>query len=190
MAMGRMAQWERAIRHVRTLTTSVFIWVDGTNAEQPMRLQLTKRSDYAIRACLYLASPDREESASSRRIAQRMEIPEQFLPRVLGALAAAGIVEARIGRTGGYRLRRSSHRLSILELIETVEGASRSNNCVLRQRACDAGRPCAFHPVWEEAQTAFIDVLGSTTLADLATANRFARTGSDLGATTTERSRS
>jgi Rrf2 family protein len=146
-----------------------------------MRLQLTKRTDYAIRACLYLASNGCDTPASSRRIAQRMEIPERFLPRVLSDLTEAGIMEARIGRAGGYRLQRPPDRLSILELIETVEGPSRSDVCVLRQRACDASQPCAFHPVWEEAQTAFIDVLATTTLADLAT-GRARRDGSPSSA--------
>jgi Rrf2 family iron-sulfur cluster assembly transcriptional regulator len=133
-----------------------------------MRLQLTKRTDYAIRACLYLASNGHEGPASSRRIAQHMEIPERFLPRVLSDLTEAGILGAQLGRRGGYRLQQAPDRLSILELIETVDGPSRSDVCVLRQRACDARQPCAFHPVWEEAQTAFIDVLATTTLADLA----------------------
>jgi Rrf2 family protein len=152
-----------------------------------MRLQLTKRTDYAIRACLYLASNGRAGPASSRRIAEHMDIPERFLPRVLADLSEAGIVEAKIGRSGGYRLQRSPDRLSILELIETVEGASRSSTCVLRQRACDASRPCAFHPVWEEAQTAFIDVLATTTLTDLAAADRFAGAVSRPSATSLER---
>lgn len=133
-----------------------------------MRLRLTKRTDYAIRACLYLASGGHDEPASSRSIARHMEIPERFLPRVLADLAAAGIVESQIGRNGGYRLQRSPDRLSVLDVIETVEGATRSDACVLRQRACDASRPCAFHPVWAEAQTSFIDILAATTLSDLA----------------------
>jgi Rrf2 family protein len=152
-----------------------------------MRLQLTKRTDYAIRACLYLASNVREGPASSRRIAEHMDIPERFLPRVLADLSEAGIVDARIGRNGGYRLQRSPDGLSILELIETVEGASRSNTCVLRQRACDASRPCAFHPTWEEAQTAFTDVLATTTLTDLAAADRFAVAVSRPSGTPSER---
>jgi len=135
-----------------------------------MRLQLTKRTDYAIRACLYLASNRRDRPTSSRRIAQTMNIPQRFLPQVLTDLTHAGIVEAHVGRSGGYRLQRRPDRLSVLELIETVEGASRSDSCVLRQQACDAGRPCAFHPVWDEAQSAFIRVLATATLDDLVAA--------------------
>jgi Rrf2 family protein len=134
-----------------------------------MRLQLNKRTDYAIRACLYLASESRNGLVSGRRIAEHMEIPERFLPRVLSDLTHAGIVEAQIGRSGGYRLQEAPERISILQLIETIEGASRSDVCVLRQRGCDARQPCAFHPVWDAAQTAFISALTTATLADLTT---------------------
>ena len=140
-----------------------------------MRLQLTKRTDYAIRACLYLASDESERPACSSSIALRMEIPERFLPRVLGELLQAGIVEAQIGRNGGYRLRRSADRVSILELLETLEGPTRTDRCALRQQQCDAADTCAFHPVMNQAQSALIEVLAATTLADLVAADRTAR---------------
>ena len=137
-----------------------------------MRLELTKRSDYAIRACLHLALGGGNGHVSSRRIAAEMDIPERFLPQVLGDLASAGILDAQIGRTGGYRLSRPATALSIHEIVEAVEGPTRSVQCVLRQRHCDATRACAFHPAWVRAQTALIDVLAGTTLADIAGAAR------------------
>ncbi|HEY6056651.1 MAG TPA: Rrf2 family transcriptional regulator, partial [Candidatus Limnocylindrales bacterium] len=133
-----------------------------------MRLQLTRRSDYAIRACLHLASGDGGQPVSSRLIAERMSIPDRFLPHVLADLARAGLVEATNGKRGGYRLRRDPARLSLLELIETVEGRQRGDRCVLEGRPCDGATPCALHAVWAEAQTAFVDVLAGTSLADVA----------------------
>lgn len=132
-----------------------------------MRLRLTKRTDYAIRACLLLAvTPD--VAVSSRRIAERMDIPDRFLPQVLGDLSRAGFVDATAGKLGGYRLRRHPASLTLLELVEAVEGPTRSEQCVLEERACDGGRPCALHPVWSAAQSAFLHVLSSTNLADIA----------------------
>ncbi len=94
-----------------------------------MRLQLTKRTDYAIRACLYLASNQSERPASSALIAGQMEIPERFLPRVLGDLNKAGIVEAQIGRSGGYRLLRVDV-LATVDLADIVV-ADRSGRVAL-----------------------------------------------------------
>lgn len=132
-----------------------------------MRLRLTKRTDYAIRACLLLAvTPD--VAVSSRRIAERMDIPDRFLPQVLADLGRAGLVDATAGKNGGYRLRREPATLTLLELVEAVEGPTRSEQCVLEDRACDDGRPCALHPVWSAAQSAFLRVLASTSLAEIA----------------------
>ena len=132
-----------------------------------MRLRLTKRTDSAIRACLLLSvSPD--VPVSSRRIAERMAIPDRFLPQVLGDLARAGLVESTSGKFGGYRLRRDPAELTLLELIETIEGPSRSVQCVLEERPCGDDRPCALHPVWSAAQSAFLQVLATASLAQIA----------------------
>lgn len=142
-----------------------------------MRLQLTKRSDYAIRASIALALEDPDAGfLSAPRIAERMHIPTTFIPQVLGDLTRAGIVETAAGKHGGYRLSRAAGRLPVLEVIEAVEGPSRSGRCVLGDHACDGTSPCALHLTWEAAQAAFIDVLAGTSLADLADAHHRAGT--------------
>ena len=136
-----------------------------------MRLELNRESEYAIRALVLLAV-EGGRPMSGREIAARTDVPERFLARVLGQLAAADLVESRIGRTGGYLLRRDPQRLSILEIVETVEGPARSARCVLRQRGCDPELPCAMHPIWSSAQDGVIDTLGKATLAALVASER------------------
>jgi Rrf2 family protein len=136
-----------------------------------MRLELNRESEYAIRALVLLAV-DGGRPMSGREIAARTDVPERFLARVLVQLGAAGIVESRIGRTGGYVLRRASDELSLLEIVESLEGPTRSVRCVLRQQGCDPSQPCAMHPIWATAQDGVIDTLGETTLATLAMSER------------------
>src|SRR5262245_24350408 len=136
-----------------------------------MRLELNRQSEYAIRALVLLAV-DVGRPLSGREIAARTDVPERVLARVLAQLAAADLVESRIGRTGGYRLRCDPERLSLLEIVETIEGPTRSVRCVLRQRGCDSTAPCAIHPIWSSAQDGVIDTLGVTSLAALAAAER------------------
>ena len=133
-----------------------------------MRLRLTKRADYAVRACLALASGVDGLPLPSRRIAELMAIPDRFLPQILADLSRTGIVEGTVGKGGGYRLGRDPRTLSLLEVIESIEGPSRSEQCVLEDRACEAGRPCSLHPVWSAAQSAFLRVLAATTVAEIA----------------------
>ena len=133
----------------------------------PMRLQLTKRTDYAIRACIHLAMEQRCP-ISSRRIAERMEIPDRFLPQVMADLARAGIVESVTGKHGGYCLRRDPAGISLLELIDVVDGSHERDRCLMWETACDGHPACALHPVWSDAQRAFVDVLAGASLAQLA----------------------
>jgi cysteine desulfurase len=137
-----------------------------------MRLQLTRRSDYAIRASIALAlvAPARS-FLPAPRIAERMRIPLSFIPQVLGDLSRAGIVETASGKNGGYRLLRPPVLLPVLDVIEAVEGPARSGRCSLDDHGCDGSDPCALHETWTAAQTAFIDVLAGTSLADLAAAH-------------------
>jgi Rrf2 family iron-sulfur cluster assembly transcriptional regulator len=137
-----------------------------------MRLQLTKRSDYAIRASIALTLEDPADGfLSAPRIAQRMGIPPSFIPQVLGDLTRAGIVETAAGKNGGYRLVRPAVLLPVIDVIEAVEGPSRSGRCSLGDHPCDGRDPCALHTTWEAAQAAFIHVLAGTSLADLAAAH-------------------
>src|SRR5262245_8323413 len=136
-----------------------------------MRLELNRESEYAIRALILLAV-DGGRPMSGREIAARTDVPERFLARVLAQLASAGIVESRIGRTGGYVLHRAPNELSLLEIVESLEGPTRSARCVLRQQGCDPSQPCAVHPIWATAQDGVIDTLGETTLATLVMSER------------------
>ena len=86
-----------------------------------MRLELTRRADYAIRTTICLAREGSDRLVSAPVIARRMEVPARFLPQIMQDLTRAGIVEALPGRGGGYRLTRVPNEVSLLEVIEAVE---------------------------------------------------------------------
>jgi Rrf2 family protein len=82
-----------------------------------MRLELTRRGDYAVRAMLSLAEHGGNGWLSVARISAAMDIPERFLPRVMAELARSGLVEGHLGRTGGYRLARPAASITLLDVI-------------------------------------------------------------------------
>ena len=133
-----------------------------------MRLELTKRGDYAVRAMLALARGAGNGLLSARRIADAMAIPVRFLPQVLADLQRAGLVEAEAGRSGGYRLARGAAAISLLDVIEAVEGDSRRRACVLRGGPCGQDGTCDVHDVFYAGQEALLSTLAGSTLADLA----------------------
>jgi Rrf2 family transcriptional regulator, iron-sulfur cluster assembly transcription factor len=133
-----------------------------------MRLELTKRGDYAVRAMLAIAAVKPGNGpVSARRIAEQMAIPARFLPHVLRDLVRAGLVEATTGRSGGYRLARSATDITLLEVVKAAEGEEAPRNCVLRGIPCRSDGTCAVHDVFDGARTSLLERLAATTLADV-----------------------
>jgi Rrf2 family transcriptional regulator, iron-sulfur cluster assembly transcription factor len=128
-----------------------------------MRLDLTKRSDYAIRAMLALTMAP-EGLLSSRKIAEEMKIPPRFLPQIMGDLTRAGLVDAHPGRSGGYKLAQEASTVTILTVIEAVEGDPHRQICVMRGTACGKDGECGVHDVFYAAESAILDKLRGATL--------------------------
>ena len=132
-----------------------------------MRLELTRRGDYAVRAMLALASRDAGQVVSAREIADEMAIPPAILPRVMADMVAAGLVQSTTGRSGGYVLARVPADIALLEVIEAAEGDSRRTTCVLRGGPCGRDGHCQVHDVFFAAQDALLERLKGVSLATL-----------------------
>jgi Rrf2 family protein len=114
---------------------------------------------------LALARHEGSEPLSAARIAESMAIPPRFVGQVMGDLVAAGFVEARTGRGGGYHLLLAPNEISILAIVEATEGDSRRRACVLRNAPCSVEGQCDVHAIFQAAQDALIGRLASSTLA-------------------------
>ena len=129
----------------------------------PMRLQLTRRGDYAIRAMLLLAQ-DPHDVLTGAEIAHRTDIPVRVVTQVMGQLVRASLAQARIGRRGGYWLGVEGRAITILAIVEAVEGDARRERCVLSGALCDATNRCQVHEIFASAQEALISRLAETSL--------------------------
>ena len=134
-----------------------------------MQLNLMRKSDYSIRAMIYVARRDGDGLSQARQIAAEMDIPYKFLTRILANLVAEGLLEATRGPSGGYRLAWAATDITLLDVVEAAEGPATLTRCVLREGPCDLETPCAVHDTWVRVQSALARELASTSLADLAT---------------------
>ena len=132
-----------------------------------MRLELTRRTDYAIRAALALAR-NPGTRMSSALLSKTTHIPVRYSTQVMSDLVRAGLVNAYVGRAGGYTLSAPAETVSVLQIVEAVEGDPRRQHCSLRGGPCRRNEPCEVHFVFSEAQDAFIAQLAASSLADLA----------------------
>lgn len=136
-----------------------------------MRIELSHRGDYAVRAMLALARQNSNGPLSARVIAERMEVPVRFLPHVLRDLVAAGLISGQTGRTGGYRLSLPADEINLLLVLDAVEPDHGTPRCVLRGGPCNPDGRCAVHDVFTAATAAMRDCLGGSSLADVARAD-------------------
>lgn len=139
-----------------------------------MKLTLSRRGDYVVRAAICLAGAWGGDGAyrKIREVAAAMELPPSYTPQVLGILAKAGLAEAKAGRDGGYRLTKPPERITLLEVVEAAEGELVSTRCALRGGPCHWDDVCALHPAWTKASEAIRESLGGTTLAEVAAVDR------------------
>ena len=133
-----------------------------------MRLALSRRGDYGVRAMLALAGQDGTGWTSVPRISSAMQIPERFLPRVMADLTRAGLVEGRAGRAGGYRLARPATSISLLDVIVAVEPEPELRTCILRGGPCGVDGRCAVHAAFTDAREAMLGQLAGVSLQDVA----------------------
>ncbi len=121
-----------------------------------------------MRCALFLAMQERQRIVTRSEIVRGMEVPFHFLGKIAQALSRAGVLEIRKGARGGYRLARPAEDISLLQVVEAVEGPIFLNQCLLRPQSCSRSSFCAVHQVWAQAQQRMREVLGSASLAELA----------------------
>ncbi len=136
-----------------------------------MKLMPTNRTDYGIRALIYLAN-HQGTHAKAADIGAAMDIPTGFLQQVLQELQRGRLVSSRSGPSGGYLLARPPEDITILEIVEALEGPLQTSECALRGGPCHWDEVCAMHWVWSSARTALSDSLRAATLARVAADDR------------------
>jgi Rrf2 family protein len=130
-----------------------------------MRLEISKKSDLALRVMCQLAPGERLKGSE---LARRVGSTPAFIPHVMTPLVTAGWVTSDPGPRGGYRLTGSLTEISMLQLIEAIEGPTVDDRCVLRGGPCPATENCALHNAWLPARDALLERLAATTVWEAA----------------------
>lgn len=134
-------------------------------------MQLTMTGEYAIRAMLHLASLPPGTSTQINEIAYLWEIPENILRKIISQLAKAQLIYTQRGIGGGIRLSQPADKLTLLDVIEVVEGKIYLNKCLIGPDFCSRTSWCAVHIVWCEVQQKMKEILSSRSLAELVAIN-------------------
>jgi Rrf2 family protein len=126
-------------------------------------MQITRQADYAVRAVLYLAQLGPEQRAATSQIAQEQQIPPSFLAKIVSQLSVAGLLQTSRGARGGVSLARTPDEISLLEVVEAIDGPILLNECAGSNGVCTFGDSCPMKPVWCDAQAELVERLRITT---------------------------
>lgn len=130
-----------------------------------MKLELKPRTDLTLRTLAALTDGKRWRAA---QLAEHVGTTAAYLAHIVGPLTKAGWLHSAPGPTGGHRLVADLDTVSLLDVIEAVEGPTDDGRCVMANRPCPAPEPCAIHDTWLRARTALTDELASTSLMSIA----------------------
>jgi Rrf2 family protein len=135
---------------------------------------LKSQVEWALHCCAILASLPPDGYLSTKALAEFHGVPKEYLSKALQSLSQAGILDATLGPSGGYRLSKPSTQFTFLDIVEAVEGKARTftcsnireNNPCRPKGTCD-DKPCSIARVMWKADEAWRNSLAGVTLADL-----------------------
>jgi Rrf2 family protein len=125
-------------------------------------MQITRQADYAIRAIRYLAKQSPDDRVATSKVAKEMQIPPSFLAKIISQLSIAGLLKTSRGARGGVSLARQPKDISVLDVVEAIDGPILLNECVGSNNPCVFQDDCLVHPIWLEVQEDLVKRLGET----------------------------
>ena len=128
-------------------------------------MQITRQADYALRAMLYLAKLPPNERAATSQIAETKKIPPSFLAKIISQLSIAGLIHTSRGARGGVMLARKPEEITILEVVEAIDGPIALNECTTAPESCPFGGNCPLRRLWCGTQAELVEKLRNTTFA-------------------------
>lgn len=129
-------------------------------------LRVAKLTDYATVVLAVLAAA-REDVLSAPELAERAGLEPTTVSKVLKPLAQAGLVEGLRGANGGYRLAREAARISLIEIVEAMEGPLAMTECSIHDGACGIEESCNARANWRRINDVVADALRGVSLAQM-----------------------
>jgi Rrf2 family protein len=116
-----------------------------------------------------LARERKERSMLGKELAERAEIPPNYLAKILLSLKNAGMLGTARGSRGGYWLVREPQTIKLIEIVQIFDQTVSPQPCILGQlEQCSEDKPCSAHKRWHEIRKSYTEFLQATTIADLA----------------------
>jgi Rrf2 family protein len=128
-------------------------------------MQITRQADYALRAVVFLSRLQENEKAATSLIAAEQKIPPSFLAKIVSQLSIAGLIHTARGARGGVSLAKPADEISVLDVIEAIDGPVFLNECTENSKTCPFLDSCPLRSLWCEARDELTDKLSRATFS-------------------------
>ncbi len=115
-----------------------------------MTVIFSKKCEYGLQACLYLAANKTGGVIPSEEIAKQLKIPKEFISKILQSLTASGLIYSKKGKFGGFSLAKDPSRINLIDIVTAIDGLEIFEKCVLGFPNCSPDTPCPVYDKWGE----------------------------------------
>jgi Rrf2 family protein len=130
-------------------------------------MKLSTRATYGVRAMLAIAMNQNKGPMMTKDIAEIQGLPPTYLEQLMVLMRKAGLLTATRGAHGGYLLARSAAEITLLEIIEILEGPLNLAECPVGTGCCGKPETCALNELWAEGSKALSDVFANISLSKM-----------------------
>jgi Rrf2 family protein len=131
-------------------------------------MQITRAGEYGVLGLMCLARRPLGSVVMIDEVSREEQIPKSFAAKIFQSLVRGGLVRSNRGTGGGFTLLKDPKQITVLDVIEAIEGKIAFQRCLAEPAACEHSGGCALCGLFEEAQDRVKDTFSRTTLADLA----------------------
>lgn len=131
---------------------------------------LSRTSQYAIQALIYIATKPKGEPVLNREIAQHLNVPPAYLAKIMQNLCKGNLLYSFRGRLGGFCLREGAEKTDLMQILLLTEGQGFAQDCMLGLKECSDETACPMHTKWKPIKQRVVDLLKDQTLEKLAKA--------------------
>jgi Rrf2 family transcriptional regulator, iron-sulfur cluster assembly transcription factor len=125
-------------------------------------------TEYAFRGLSEMAIRGDDQRVMLDELVAGTNLPRDFMAKVFQRLVHAGLLRSSKGRGGGFSLSRPAHQITMMQIVEAIEGPQLMDRCVVGLEKCHDHMPCPQHDLYKPIRQRLKDYLHTTTLADLA----------------------
>jgi Rrf2 family protein len=127
----------------------------------------SKSCEYAIRAMFYIQSQNHCGKSKLQVIAKSIHSPVAFTAKILQQLSNACLLVSTLGPKGGFQIR-PKNKITLLEIVEAIDGTGFMNNCIIGLKNCSSSKPCPMHEKYKHIKIEIMEFLSNTTIEEYA----------------------